>query len=132
MDSSPESSNPHRVASQKASDEAPHGQRWASLGPNHEESHLTESDLKMFWVQYFIFSSFRLVAPGRDDRVLIPPKDRVIFYEKPLLSDLRFHLHPFICNILDYYHILLTQIASNEIRSLMVFILIYDNIKISL
>ena len=87
--SSPSSPKKPRVTPLRVSNEAPHGRGRASLGSNHEESHLVESDLQNFQIQYFILSFFRLVALGKNDKIFILPKGCVDFYEAALLFGLR-------------------------------------------
>ena len=52
-----------------------------------------------------------------------PPEGCVVFYDKALWSGLRFSLHPFISNVLDFYRIHSTQITPNAIRMIIIFII---------
>ena len=56
--------------------------------------------------------------------VIYPPDDFITIYKELFRLGLRFSLHPFIANILDWYEVIPTQLALNFFWILACFIVL--------
>ena len=86
--------------------------------PGTEQSVLTNLNL-----QELRDEEFQLIVPDWDDRITKSPKNYIIFYDEVLRSELRFSLHLFLSNVLDFYRLHPTQVTPNAIRMIIVFII---------
>lgn len=87
-------------------------------------------DLNRLRSTYAIPDEFRMIVPSSKDRVVSPSPRCVAFYKNAFEMGIRFPLHSFITNILDFYIITPTQSIPNDFRIIVSFMLIYDICKI--
>lgn len=76
--------------------------------PSIETSTMTEAEVLRMCEKYHLLSAFHVHAPRQKDRVNSYPADRMAVYEEFFRAGLRFHFHPFLVNILDFYRVVLT------------------------
>lgn len=75
----------------------------ASLGLELERSKIQEADIDRLRSMYSILDDFKLTFPQLDDIVVFPSPRCIAFYDDVFNTGMRFPLHPFIINILDFY-----------------------------
>lgn len=66
---------------------------------------IQEADLDRLRIMYTIPDEFRMIVLGSNERVIAPPPDCVAFYEDAFEMGVRFPLHQFIRDILDFYQV---------------------------
>ena len=95
------------------------------FSPSTEQSILSNLDLQELKKKYFILEEFQLIASDQDDQITELSEGYIAFYDEALRSGLRFSLHPFFSNILDFYRLHPTQVIPNAIGMIIVFIICY-------
>ena len=75
------------------------------FGSSIEQSVWNDLDLQKFREKYLILEEFQLVAPGQDGRITEPSEGYVAFNDEALRSGLRFSLHLFFYNVLEFYRL---------------------------
>lgn len=73
-----------------------------------EKSIIQEADLDRLKIKYAILEEFGMVVPGSNERVIASPPGSVTFYEDIFEAGIKFLLHQFIWDILDFYQVPLT------------------------
>lgn len=91
---------------------------------------IQEADLNRLRTTYAIHDEFRMIVLDPEDRVVSPTPGCVAFYKDTFEAGLRFPLHHFITNILDFYTVTLTQFTPNGFRIIVSFMPIYDICKV--
>lgn len=87
-------------------------------------------DLERLRIIFIVPKEIKLIVPSLEDNVMFSPPGCVTFYEDAFDARIRFPLHPFIKNILDFYMVTPTQFSPNGFRFIISFILTCDLIKI--
>ncbi|KAK6119084.1 hypothetical protein DH2020_047170 [Rehmannia glutinosa] len=81
--------------------------------------------------RYFIPSEYRIIIPGRDDRMHRPPENCFALHLATLDAGLRFPLHEDLEGILVRLGLCLTQFAPNAIRQILGFIVLMKHFKVA-
>lgn len=66
---------------------------------------IREADLERLRIKYPILDEFRMVVPSSNEKVIAPLHASVALYEDAFEAGVRFPLHPFIWDILDFYRV---------------------------
>lgn len=98
--------------------------RRASLGPVQEKSKIRKAELRKLKDKYSVLDNIRMTVPSLDDRILSPRSRCIAFYEDGFDAGVRFLLHPFIKNVLDFYKVTPIQFSPNDFRVIISFIFI--------
>lgn len=96
----------------------------ASFGLELKKSMTQEVDFNRLRSAYAVPDDFRMIVPSLEERVVSPPFRCVAFYEDTFKASIRFPLHPFILNLLDFYTVTPTQFTPNGFRVIVSFMLV--------
>lgn len=78
----------------------------------------------------FCSPKLEIIVPQRGDSVLHPPIGFNAVYVDHFKAGLHLSLFPLLLNILDHYHLALSQLISNAIQKVVVFQIFCDSQKI--
>lgn len=97
---------------------------YSSDKANVRDLHNDQEDIVKLHEKYRIPDIFHFYAPRLEDRVTFSLLNHVAMYEEDLCASLRFLLHEFILNVLNFYQVIPTQLPLNFFCILISFILI--------
>lgn len=86
-------------------------------------SQIREGELERLRVTFHIPTNVEIRVPGADFRASRPPVGWRCCFEDQLKGGLRFPIHPFICEVLNYFRIPLAQVVPNGMRIVVRFML---------
>lgn len=91
---------------------------------------LDKEKIRWLTMRYIIPSDIEIAIPHKYDRVRYPPVGLSVLYINYLKVGLRLPLFHHLMNILEHYHIALTQLESNAIRIVVVSQFYYNKKKV--
>ena len=87
-------------------------------------STLTPKLLKDIIDRYHVPRDYNPILPTGKQTMCSPPDSYSGVYHYHVMSGLRFHIHDFVKEVLDYYKVHLIQVVPNGFRKIVAFVLI--------